>query len=66
MGLVILFDIFLNHSLKITKNFTNIARNRGSTMYIVRKISNHELKTSLMLKFSYVFIFDMVKVAEIW
>ena len=35
-------------------------------MYIVRKISNNELKTSLMLKFSYVFIFDMVKVAEIW
>ena len=35
-------------------------------MYIVRKISNHELKTSLMLKFSNVFIFDMVKVAEIW
>ena len=35
-------------------------------MYIVRKISNHELKTSLMLKFPYVFIFDMVKVAEIW
>ena len=42
--LVILFDMLLNPSFKMTIGFANVARTTASTskfMYILGKISNH-------------------------
>ena len=43
MRLVILFDMFLNPSFKMTKSFANIARTTVSTskFILLGKISNH-------------------------
>ena len=44
MGLVILFDMLLNPSFKVTTSFANIARTTANTkkIYILGKISNHQ------------------------
>ena len=60
MRLVILFDMLLNPSFKMTTSFVNIARTTASTNkylcirnYLKKESLNlNELKTSLMLKFS--------------
>ena len=44
MRLVILFDMFLSPSFKMTTSFANIARTTGSTSKFIflGKISNHQ------------------------
>ena len=43
MRLVILFDMFLNPSFKMTTSFVNIARTAASTSKcILGKVSNHQ------------------------
>ena len=63
MRLVILFDMFLNPSFKMTTSFANIARTTASTskdfksteigsLYEKYFLILNEIKTILMLKFS--------------
>ena len=50
MRLVILFDMLLNPSFKMTTSFANIARTTASTSkFILGKISNHQ-ELSLYMK----------------
>ena len=39
---VILLDMFLNPTFKMTTNFANVARTTASTIYRLGRISNHQ------------------------
>ena len=65
MRLVILFDMFLNPSFKMTTSFANVARTAASTSNNTISLSRHEQVCLMRLRFERYFSHHRAMMGEV-